>query len=148
MSRAGPGGPWAPFVLAVGGAALVTAAAVTLAELARVWGTDAANGLDFVFMLAAILALIVTAVAAALIGLPLTWLLARNGWEASWTYPAAGLVAGAAMLLAYDPFGPDYFWLPVNELALTAALGALPGFVCGFLWWRLYRRHLQAERSG
>ena len=136
-------GPWGPFFAAVGGAALATAAAVTAAEAARAWGTAAASALDFVFILTAILALIVTAVAAAVLGLPLTWLLAGLGWETPWTYPSAGLVAGAALLTAFDPFAGDYSWLAVDEAALTAALGGLPGFVCGLIWWRLYRRHCQ-----
>lgn len=131
----------------MGSAALTTAALVTLLELVRAWGTAAVSALGFVFVLTAIFTLVFSAVAAALIGLPLTWLLARNRWESPWTYPTAGLVAGAALLVGFDPFGPTYVWLPVDKLVLTAALGAVPGFVCGLSWWHYYRRHVRAGRG-
>lgn len=148
MSRAHLHGPGGPFTPAVGWAAVTIAALVTLAELVRAWGTPAVTALGFVFLLAMTFALIVTAVAAALIGLPLTWLLKRKGLEAPWSYPAAGLVAGAALMVGFDPFGSGYNWLPMDGTAVAATLGGVPGFVCGYSWWHYYRRYFQAGRRG
>jgi hypothetical protein len=88
---------------------------------------------------------LVIAVSAALIGLPLTWLLARRRRETRWTYPAAGLAAGSALLVGFFQIGSAGAWRPAGELLVIASLGGVPGFVCGLAWWRLYRRHFRAE---
>ena len=90
-------------------------------------------------------ALVVNALTALLVGLPLTWLLARTGRESFWAYPLAGLLAGGAVALAASAILTPYDVRPIlDKLAGTATLGALPGALSGALWWRLYRRHLQA----
>ena len=94
-------------------------------------------------LLGFLLATVVIGVAAAAMGLPLTWLLARLGWERAWTYPLAGLVAGSVLVLLF-PLLPNASRTghPL-EYALFLPVGALPGFVCGALWWLTYRRHQQ-----
>jgi hypothetical protein len=88
-------------------------------------------------------AAILIAIAAALVGLPLTWLLASRGLETDWAYPLAGFVAGAAiiLLLAVALDGMNGAALHDGPQFLLA--GAVPGCVCGASWWWFYRRHRQ-----
>jgi hypothetical protein len=97
--------------------------------------------------MALVAAAIVIAVAAALIGVPLTWLLQRTGSEEGWTYPAAGPASGEAMLIAFCRLTGDA--RPIPELIVRMApLGAVPGFVCGTLRWFLHRRDMSGRGSG
>ncbi|HET9638346.1 MAG TPA: hypothetical protein VFP12_03990 [Allosphingosinicella sp.] len=141
-------GPMGPFVMAVGGAALTAAAMLS----AFAWLDEMDIALvvaPFLFGVALIGAMLVIAPAAALIGLPLTWLLARTRSEQPWTYPAAGLVAGGLILIGLYRLDNPVDWRPAPEtLVPVASFGAVPGFVCGALWWLLYRRHLQDGSSG
>lgn len=139
MSADDIGGPSGPFILAVGWAGLATAPILT----AGIWldGSVPAPPLPLIFLFVLIGVTLVIALGAALIGLPLTWLLARSGREAPWTYPAAGLIAGGALLVGLDRIGSTGEWRPADEWLPIAAFGGGPGFVCGVLWWFLYRRH-------
>lgn len=142
MSPADTEGPTGPFLEAVGAATLTATAMLG----AAFWldGTEvAAPPLPILVLFVPIVAALVIAVAAALIGLPLTWLLARSGRETHWTYPGAGLAAGAALLVGFFQIGMAGAWRPAGELLLIASLGGVPGFVCGLAWWRRYRRHFQ-----
>jgi hypothetical protein len=71
---------------------------------------------------------------AGFIGLPLTYLLAKFGWERPWVYPLAGAVVGtivaALIVRTADPLEP-------------VLLGSLPGLAAGIVWWRYNRRYLQ-----
>ena len=86
------------------------------------------GGVAALWLFAFICATIVMALAAGMIGVPLTLLLARYGLEQPWSYPLAGLFAGAALvqLAVGTPFTP---------------VGALPGALSGAIWWLAYRRH-------
>jgi hypothetical protein len=146
LSSADIEGPSGAFVLAVGAAAL-TAATMLLAAL---WldGTGFVGPpLPLLFLFATLVAALVTAVAAALIGLPLTWLLARRRIEAPWTYPLAGAIAGAAVLIGLDRAVMAEAWRSPAESLLIASLGAVPGLVCGLSWWLLYRRQFQPDTA-
>lgn len=95
------------------------------------------------FLLALVSATIVIGLAAALIGLPVTWILAGNRLERAWTYPLAGFLAGGAMVvLAELAAGLDRGQVGIFPDAL---IGALPGCLCGALWWWFERRHAQRE---
>ena len=154
MSASGTEGGGGAFVLAVAGAAAAAAAMVTLAF----WfdGPFYPVQLPLLLLFSLLLATIAIAPAAALIGLPLTWLLARTRSETPWAYPAAGLVAGAALMIGFlqislSSAGMEARWsAPApSDLLLQAAFGGVPGSVCGALWWRLHRRDAAAEaRSG
>jgi hypothetical protein len=140
------GGPSGPFIEAVSGAAL-TAAAI----LSVVFWLDAnapAPPLPFLVLFALIVSALVIALVAALVGLPLTWLLARRRWEAAWTYPAAGLVVGAAVTVGFFRIGSTGESRPVVEWLQIVSFGAVPGLVCGVSWWFLYRRHFQPGSAG
>ena len=90
----------------------------------------------------------VIALAAALIGLPLTWLLARHKLEGPLVYPLAGFVAGAlivtfaSILPGFGRGGP-----PLDVLLFFGWVGAVPGFISGAIWWRAYRRHAQGTAN-
>lgn len=146
MSPAELEGPSGPFLEAVGAGALT--AAVMLSVALWLDRTDIASPpLSIILLFVPIVAALVTAMAAALIGLPLTWLLARGGRETAWAYPAAGLVAGAAVTIAFFGMGVGGAGRPAAEWLLIASFGAAPGFVCGALWWLRYRRHVRAGRG-
>ncbi|HEU0098949.1 MAG TPA: hypothetical protein VFQ67_09265 [Allosphingosinicella sp.] len=146
MTGADTEGPTGPFLEAVGAGTL--AAAAMLGAVFLLDGSEvAAPPLPIIFLFAPIAAALVVALAAALIGLPLTWLLQRSRSEAPWTYPAAGLVAGAAVMTGFFGIGADG-GRPAGEWLLIASVGAVPGLVCGAAWWLRYRRHLQAGPGG
>lgn len=136
------------FLLAVLGAALSTAFvifALILSESPSFIGTAAFIGL-YAFVIAAI----VIGVAAAIIGLPLTWLAARTGLEGLWTYVVAGFVSGGAMVTLVLALTGDLRGDSVFEFFPYSGIGALPGGVCGALWWLLCRRHFKqsGDQSG
>jgi hypothetical protein len=139
-------GPSGAFTLAVGAAAL-TAATMLLVALWLDGNGFVGPPLPLLFLFAAIAAALVIALAAAFIGLPLTWLLARRRREAPWSYPAAGLIAGAVLLVGMDRIGMADAWRSPAETLLIASLGAVPGLVCGLSWWLLYRRQFRPERA-
>ncbi|MET1113120.1 MAG: hypothetical protein ABWX67_16500 [Allosphingosinicella sp.] len=146
MSAAGISEPAGPFLLAVVGAALT--AAVMMSAGIAIDGSPAPP-LPFLFVAAWLGAALVIALAAVLIGLPLTLLLARTGRESPWAYPAAGSVAGAAILGLFLRLDSPLDSPPLADLLFYAAcFGAVPGGICGLLWWILYRRELQPERGG
>jgi hypothetical protein len=138
--------PAGPFLEAVV-AASVTASAMFGAIFWLDGAEAAAPPLPLLVLFVPIVAGLVIAVSAGFIGLPLTWLLARSGRERPWTYPVAGLIAGAGLLVGYFQIGMAGVWRPVGELLLIVALGGIPGSVCGLVWWRRYRRYLPV-RSG
>jgi hypothetical protein len=78
-------------------------------------------------------AAVLVAVAMLLVGLPVTWLFARQGWERRWTYAGVGFVAGSAAAAG---------WLhgERGDVAAMVLAGGLPGALCGTLWWRFARR--------
>ncbi len=144
MSSVRTEGPAGPFLAAVGAATLTATAMLG----AGIWLDGAAVArppLPLLILFIPIVTALVIAVSAALIGLPLTWLLARRRRETRWTYPAAGLAAGSALLVGFFQIGSAGAWRPAGELLVIASLGGVPGFVCGLAWWRLYRRHFRAE---
>ena len=147
MSSPDHGGPLGPFIEAVSAAALTATAMLSLA----VWldgSAVPAPPLPFIVLSALIITALVIALAAALIGLPLTWLLARRRREAAWTYPAAGLFAGAALTAGFFRISSAGAARPPDEWLQIASIGAVPGFVCGAFWWLLYRRHFQPGSTG
>ena len=129
------------FLLAVLGAALFTAFVIfvlILYESPRFIGAAALIGL-YAFVIAAI----VIGIAAAIIGLPLTWLAARAGLEGVWTYVLAGFASGGAVVTLVPSLTGDLRGDSVFEFLPYSGIGALPGAVCGALWWLLCRRHLK-----
>ena len=132
----------AAFSLAVGGAALLTALgafALMLSITDDGHGPPATQFPGLALIVFAKAAVVIAAVAA-IVGLPLTRFLARSRRERPSSYPLAGLAAGAALALAFavataEPHHPLYRFLAF------AATGALPGCVCGTIWWLAYRRH-------
>jgi hypothetical protein len=99
-----------------------------------------------VFLLAFFVAAMIIALAALLIGLPLTWLLEQWRIETPWSYPLAGFIAGAAVIVV----APALFGEAPFEFLPYAWIGALPGAVSGAIWWRAYRRHARdpGDRDG
>ncbi len=141
------GGHGGALALAIAGPALLTALGIVLLIY-----HEEPSGFDFaaqatVFLVALLAALPVIATAVFLIGLPLTWLLARWRLERMWVYPAAGFVAGAALVIIVP------YLIEGNRGAGTldlvslenALVGALPGALCGAIWWWAHRRHVQAR---
>ena len=133
----------APFALAVFGTALFTALAALILTLLD---DGAAVDLPMAVMIAGFTfaaAAVVIAFAAALIGLPLTWFLARNRLEAPWIYPLAGLSAGGLIIVFLPVLAGELRGGAAFEFLRLAWIGALPGGVCGTIWWLAYRRHEQ-----
>jgi hypothetical protein len=146
LSSAGISGPSGPFIEAVSAAALTATAILSVA-----FWLDAnapAPPLPLLVLFVLIVSALVIALVAALIGLPLTWLLARRRWEAPWTYPTAGLIVGAAVTVGYFSIGSTGQSRPAEEWLQIVSFGAGPGLVCGALWWLLYRRHFQPGSAG
>ena len=122
--------------MSVLGSALATA--IVVGVLAAGADVDAAV---IAFIIAFIIALPVIGLSAIVIGLPLTRVLESNGWERPWSYPLAGFVFGAIVyFLLLQAVG-----LPLTSRSDPIALlvGALPGALCGALWWWFERRHAQ-----
>lgn len=141
--------PLGAFFLAVAGAATTAAAMMTVLIFTGDMPGAGALLAVLVFGLALLGATIVIAPAALLIGLPLTWLLARTGREGAWAYPAAGLISGGVIAVGFFRIvelgaSPE----PMRPVLEAAPFGALPGLVCGLLWWRLYRRDAGGALGG
>lgn len=146
MSPSGAGGPSGPFIEAVCAAALTATAISSVA-----FWLDAnapAPPLPLLVLFVLIASALVIALVAALVGLPLTWLLARRRWEAPWTYPAAGSIVGGAVTVGYFSIGSAGQPRPAEEWLQIVSFGAVPGLVCGALWWLQYRRHFQPGSAG
>jgi hypothetical protein len=146
LSEADIEGPWGAFALSVGAASL-TAAALLIFVLWLDGGGYPGPPMPLFFLFAVILAAPVIALAAAFIGLPLSWLIARGRREAPWSYPVAGLTGGAVVLVGLDRVGMADSWRSPGESLLIASLGAASGLVCGLTWWFLYRRQFQPESA-
>ena len=132
------------FALAVGGSALATALAVLLlSAIDDGTNSDPALLAGF-FLLSLIIATAVIGLAALLIGLPLTWLCARRRIEHAWTYPLAGFVAGGAIIVLTPVLTGGLDGDSLLEFLPFAWIGALPGALCGAIWWHVHRRHEQA----
>jgi len=144
------GRPHVGFLLAVLGPALLTAFGFAFS-----FGFDSsdAGGLPWLatlFLVAFLVAAVIIAFAALLIGLPLTWLLEQWRMETPWSYPLAGFIAGAALIaLVPAMFGALRAEAPFEFLPYIW-IGALPGSICGAIWWWAYRRHVQdrEDRGG
>jgi hypothetical protein len=140
-------GPARSFTLAVLGSAL-TAATMVTAFLGADLTELGAQAVATMFVVALIAAAVVIAFAALLVGLPLTFLLEETRSEEAWIYPAAGLFVGGAITIAFDRFViGDRLAVP-DLLGKMAPFGAVPGGVCGALWWFLYRRHIGPGSAG
>lgn len=107
-----------------------------------------ASGLDAwavgVFLVAFAGALIVIGLSAVLLGLPLTQLLESNGWERPWSYPLAGFLLGGAIAYLIAVAIDEAANMATDQLFLLLT-GALPGALCGGLWWWFERRHVQGR---
>ena len=117
---------------AVAGAAPLLIFTCTLALMSLPEGLDDRGGLLSLLWLA-ILPLIISISlvlgASIVVGLPLTALLKRQGWESASAYMSVGAIAGfllpiAILLLMAAPAG---YWM--------ALLGAVGGAVTGRTWW-------------
>jgi hypothetical protein len=131
------------YLLAVAGAAAFTALAVVLVAIGSEGLSADFVALPMIFLLAFLVAVVIIGLSALLIGLPLTWLLARHGLERPWTYPFAGLAAGAGLVTFLPVLSGDLRGGSLLEFLPYAPVGALPGCLCGAIWWRVYRRHMQ-----
>lgn len=127
-------------ILSVLLSALFTASALAILFFASDYGGFAFG----VFLIAFFGALVVIGVSAVLLGLPLTQLLESNGWERPWSYPLAGFVLGGAIayIVAVAVDAPQN--LSPDEIFVLLT-GALPGALCGGLWWWFERRHAQRD---
>jgi membrane associated rhomboid family serine protease len=92
-------------------------------------------------------AIVVIGITALAIGLPLTVLMAWLEWERAWTYPFAGFVTGALVILLTALLPGASRSGSLLEFASFAPVGALSGFVCGGIWWLVYRRHQQTAHE-
>jgi membrane associated rhomboid family serine protease len=130
-------GPWA-FLLSV-----LLSATVVAGGIAILAGEGESAAELQIFAAAFGGATVLIGIAGAVLGLPLTWLLARHRLETPWAYPLAGFVAGAAiiLLLAVALDGMNGAALHDGPQFLLA--GAVPGCICGASWWWFYRRHGQ-----
>ena len=135
------------FTLAVGGSALATALTVLLLSAIEGGADSDPAGLAGFFLLTLIVATVVIGAAAVLIGLPLTWLCARLRIERAWTYPLAGFAAGAALVVLTPVLTGGEGSDSMLEFTPYAWVGALPGALCGAIWWWVHRRYEQAAAS-
>ncbi|MBS7670220.1 hypothetical protein [Croceicoccus gelatinilyticus] len=86
----------------------------------------ALSGLSIFFPLSIALSFGICLLASLLIGIPLAILLDRLGWANGVIFVLIGTLAGAAILAA-----------AVGVTALMLGTGAIYGFVCSLLFWRL-----------
>ena len=151
MSRASPlrfGNPAAALLASVLGSSLATALAVMLL-LARDM-TLPPDAYPLIFILALLVALLVLGLAAIFIGLPVMYILNSNRVESAWSYALAGFTCGAALILLLPILSGDRDLTSNPEFLPVTLTGALPGALCGALWWFLHRRHVQdhGDQSG
>lgn len=125
---------------------LITALATGAAFAFWVLITDDRPEAAMAFMFGVCASLVVVGLSAAVIGVPLTRLFENSGWERPWSYPLAGFVIGGAIAyLILEALSPRS--LSVYELR-ELLFGALPGTLCGGLWWWFERRHKVESRIG
>jgi hypothetical protein len=145
LSFADARGPALPFGLAVGISALAPPAMLALFD--RLGRTlIEANDPNWRFVVTYGLSALVIALVAGLVGLPLTRRLARSRNEEPWVYPVAGSLVGGFLLIGFEQ-SIVYTFDPAL-LLVSASLGAVPGGLCGALWWFLYRRHAREGQGG
>lgn len=106
-------------------------------------GTGDGGYATVAFTVALVGSILVIGLAAAVIGLPLTQILASNGWERPWSYPFAGFIFGGAIVLVFLEAAEAPIW--PSQILAYLLIGALPGALCGALWWWLERRHVQRD---
>lgn len=134
------------FAIAVFGTAALTSAAIAILYAAidgqAFDASDAIAGFGMLFAAASV----ATAVAMLTIGLPLTVLFARAGIESLPVYPLSGFFAGAGLMLLLQ------LWLMGDLIHMGNAafclVGAVPGALCGWLWWTFNRARVCRERAG
>ena len=80
---------------------------------------------------------ILTAVGLLVLGLPVTWLLARLRRVSGPSYLLAGAASGSVPALLYLLVAAN------GSTAGALLLGTAPGALCGWLWWRFARRGRQ-----
>lgn len=132
------------FLLAVAGSALLPALAIFVLSAFDTGPMRFDIGAVLaITLIAFVIAFAVIGLAALIIGLPLTWFLARNRLEQPWTYPLAGLIAGASLVIYFPVLSGDLRGESILEFLPWAPIGALPGCLCGTIWWWTYRRHMQ-----
>jgi hypothetical protein len=88
---------------------------------------------------ALLVASVLTALGLLVFGLPATWLLARLERESGPAYFLTGGAAGAVL-------GLIFLLMANNGSGVALLVGAAPGALCGWLWWRFARRDLQRAR--
>jgi hypothetical protein len=99
------------------------------------------------FVVSFLVAMPVIGLSALALGLPLTRLLESSGWERPWSYPLAGFILGGVIIfIGAEAVGMPIRWSEQSTPALLT--GALPGLLCGALWWWFERRHRQGGHSG
>ncbi|HEY5722715.1 MAG TPA: hypothetical protein VIT45_10370 [Allosphingosinicella sp.] len=128
--------------VSVVGSAIATAV-VTAVFLATEGIGIAAMG----FVVALLVSMTVIGLAVLVIGLPLARLLESSGWERPWSYPLAGFVLGGAIIF----IGAEAIEAPMRwseQCTPFLLVGALPGLVCGSLWWWFERRHAEHREPG
>ena len=130
-------------ILSVLISSLVTAAAIAILFSASDFGAWAVG----VFLVAFFGALLVIGLSAALLGLPLTQLLESNGWERPWSYPLAGFLLGGAIAYIVAVAIDEAAHLRSDQF-FVLLIGALPGALCGALWWWFERRHVHRPPNG
>lgn len=138
------GRPHVGFLLAVAGPAFLVALGFVLS-----FGFDLPDPalLAGVFLTALFAAAAIIALAAVLIGLPLTWLLEQWRLETPWSYPLAGFLAGAALIVLGPALFGELRGDTPFEFLPYAWIGALPGALSGAIWWWAYRRHVQEPQD-
>jgi hypothetical protein len=132
-----------------GGCAVsVLGSAIATAVVTAVFLTTEGIGVAAIgFAVAFLVSFTVIGLAVLVIGLPLTRLLENSGWERPWSYPLAGFVFGGAIIF----IGAEAIEAPMRwseQSAPFLLVGALPGLVCGSLWWWFGRRHGQGDAGG
>ena len=122
--------------------------AIATAVVTAVFLTTEGIGIAAIgFAVAFVVSLTVIGLSALVIGLPLTRLFESNGWERPWSYPLAGFVfGGVIMFIGAEAFAAPMRWSEQTTPILL--IGALPGCLCGALWWWLERRHRQDDDHG
>lgn len=123
---------------------LISAAATAVGFAILFYSSGDGDYAAVAFVVAFIGATLVIGLAAVVLGLPLTQLLESSGWERPWSYPLAGFVFGAAIAIIVsvainEPAGQG------SDESFVLLIGALPGALCGGLWWWLERRHVQGR---
>lgn len=128
-------------LLSIAGSAAFTAVSTVVIVIAGTGIADVVLSL-LTLVVSFVTASIVIGVSAVVVGLPLTWVLSQSRLEQPWIYPLCGFVTGALLIGAYGLARESSVGLSSAALPFTL-LGALPGSICGAIWWLAYRRHRQ-----